>query len=139
MQTQITQIKDSIESIANTYFSEIAYFEFTSSPDRSLDKKGVSLYMDLADTLSSGTRVDIVGFKFEMLDLLSTIDNEDARRLEVISDCFGIASMFISYLKVNGFYFEDTVSISKVEKRYKDGLGGVEFTINFNLQKTCLV
>ena len=75
----------------------------------------------------------------EMLDLINTIDNEDERRKEVISDCFGISSMFVDYLKKNGYYFPDSISVNTVHKRYKDGLGGVEFTINFDLQKTCLV
>lgn len=138
MQNQIVQIKDSIEEIVNTYFDEVVYCSFTSVPDRLLDKKGVSLYFDISDSLVSGMQTDTVSFSFEMLDLLSTVGDPEYRRLQVISDCFGISSMFISYLKANGFYFEDTVNITKVEKRYKDGLGGVEFTLNFNLQKTCL-
>lgn len=139
MHNQIKEIKEGIESLVRANFDEITHVEFTSSPDRSLDKKGVSLYFDLSDALTSDLSVDTVSFSFEMLDLLSTIGNEDKRRLEVISDTFAISSMFISYLKSNGYYFQDSVSISKVEKRYKDGLGGVEFTINFNLQKTCLL
>lgn len=139
MHNQIKEIKEGIESLVRANFDEITHVEFTSSPDRSLDKKGVSLYFDLSDTLTSDLSVDTVSFSFEMLDLLSTIGSEDKRRLEVISDTFAISSMFISYLKSNGYYFQDSVSISKVEKRYKDGLGGVEFTISFNLQKTCLI
>ena len=139
MHNQIKEIKEGIESLVKANFDEITYVEFTSSQDRSLDKKGVSLYFDLSDALTSDLSVDTVSFSFEMLDLLSTIGNEDKRRLEVISDTFAISSMFISYLKSNGYYFQDSVSISKVEKRYKDGLGGVEFTIAFNLQKTCLL
>ena len=139
MQNQIKEIKEGIESLVRANFDEITYVQFTSSPDRSLDKKGVSLYFDLSDALTSDLNVDTVSFSFEMLDLLSTIGSEDKRRLEVISDTFAISSMFISYLKSNGYYFQDSVSISKVEKRYKDGLGGVEFTISFNLQKTCLI
>lgn len=139
MHNQIKEIKEGIESLVKANFDEITHVEFTSSPDRSLDKKGVSLYFDLSDTLTSDLSVDTVSFSFEMLDLLSTIGSEDKRRLEVISDTFAISSMFISYLKSNGYYFQDSVSISKVEKRYKDGLGGVEFTISFNLQKTCLI
>lgn len=139
MQNQIKEIKEGIESLVRANFDEITHVQFTSSPDRSLDKKGVSLYFDLSDALTSDLNVDTVSFSFEMLDLLSTIGSEDKRRLEVISDTFAISSMLISYLKSNGYYFQDSVSISKVEKRYKDGLGGVEFTISFNLQKTCLI
>jgi len=139
MQTQIVQIKESIDSIIKDNFTEITFFEFTSSPDRVLDKKGVSLYYNLSDSLNSGLQTDTVSFEFEMLDLLSTIGNQDKRRLQVISDCFGISSTFISYLQSYGFYFENNVAISKVEKRYKDGLGGVEFTLNFQLQKTCIL
>ena len=139
MQNQIKEIKEGIESLVRANFDEITHVQFTSSPDRSLDKKGVSLYFDLSDALTSDLNVDTVSFSFEMLDLLSTIESEDKRRLEVISDTFAISSMLISYLKSNGYYFQDSVSISKVEKRYKDGLGGVEFTISFNLQKTCLI
>tara|TARA_R110001632_G_scaffold40436_1_gene101437 strand:- start:1557 stop:1976 length:420 start_codon:yes stop_codon:yes gene_type:complete len=139
MQNQIKEIKEGIESLVRANFDEITFVQFTSSPDRSLDKKGVSLYFDLSDALTSDLNVDTVSFSFEMLDLLSTIGSEDKRRLEVISDTFAISSMFISYLKSNGYYFQDSTNISKVEKRYKDGLGGVEFTISFNLQKTCLI
>tara|TARA_R110000851_G_scaffold58782_3_gene136283 strand:+ start:206 stop:625 length:420 start_codon:yes stop_codon:yes gene_type:complete len=139
MQNQIKEIKEGIESLVRDNFDEITFVQFTSSPDRSLDKKGVSLYFDLSDALTSDLNVDTVSFSFEMLDLLSTIGSEDKRRLEVISDTFSISSMLISYLKSNGYYFQDSVSISKVEKRYKDGLGGVEFTISFSLQKTCLI
>ena len=47
--------------------------------------------------------------------------------------------MFVDYLKRYGYYFPDSISVNTVHKRYKDGLGGVEFTINFDLQKTCLI
>jgi hypothetical protein len=57
-----------------------------------------------------------------MLDLINTIGNEDERRKEVISDCFGIASMFVDYLKKNGYYFPDSISVNTVHKRYKDAI-----------------
>ena len=139
MQTSIKQIVENIKVLVETNFTEINYVDFEKYADKGLDKTGVRLVYSLADTMTLNLQVDTFALKFEMLDLISTIDNEDERRKEVISDCFGIASMFVDYLKKNGYYFPDSISANTVHKRYKDALGGVEFTINFDLQKTCLV
>jgi len=139
MQTSIKQIIENIKVLVETNFTEINYVDFEKYSDKGLDKTGVRLVYSLADTMVMNLQVDTFALKFEMLDLINTIGNQDERRKEVISDCFGIASMFVDYLKKNGYYFPDSISANTVHKRYKDGLGGVEFTINFDLQKTCLV
>ena len=139
MQTSIKQIIENIKVVVETNFTEINYVDFEKYVDKGLDKTGVRLVYSLADSMTFNLQVDTFALKFEMLDLINTIDNEDERRKEVISDCFGIASMFVDYLKKNGYYFPDSIQVNTVDKRYKDGLGGVEFTINFDLQKTCLI
>jgi len=139
MQTSIKQIIENIKFVVKTNFTEINYVDFEKYSDRGLDKTGVRLVYSLADSMTFNLQVDTFALKFEMLDLINTIGNEDERRKEVISDCFGIASMFVDYLKRYGYYFPDSVAVTTVHKRYKDGLGGVEFTINFDLQKTCLI
>jgi len=139
MQTSIKQIIENIKVVVETNFTEINYVDFEKYSDKGLDKTGVRLVYSLADTMTFNLQVDTFALKFEMLDLINTIGNEDERRKEVISDCFGIASMFVDYLKRYGYYFPDSISVNTVHKRYKDGLGGVEFTINFDLQKTCLI
>ena len=139
MQTSIKQIIENIKVVVETNFTEINYVDFEKYSDKGLDKTGVRLVYSLADTMTFNLQVDTFALKFEMLDLINTIGNEDERRKEVISDCFGIASMFVYYLKRYGYYFPDSISVNTVHKRYKDGLGGVEFTINFDLQKTCLI
>jgi len=139
MQTSIKQIIENIKEVVQTNFTEINYVDFEKYSDKGLDKTGVRLVYSLADTMTFNLQVDTFALKFEMLDLINTIGNEDERRKEVISDCFGIASMFVDYLKRYGYYFPDSISVNTVHKRYKDGLGGVEFTINFDLQKTCLL
>jgi len=139
MQTSIKQIIENIKVVVKTNFTEINYVDFEKYSDKGLDKTGVRLVYSLADTMTFNLQVDTFALKFEMLDLINTIGNEDERRKEVISDCFGIASMFVDYLKRYGYYFPDSISVNTVHKRYKDGLGGVEFTINFDLQKTCLI
>jgi hypothetical protein len=139
MQTSIKQIIENIKFVVKSNFTEINYVDFEKYSDRGLDKTGVRLVYSLADSMTFNLQVDTFALKFEMLDLINTIGNEDERRKEVISDCFGIASMFVDYLKRYGYYFPDSISVNTVHKRYKDGLGGVEFTINFDLQKTCLI
>ena len=139
MQTSIKQIIENIKFVVKSNFTEINYVDFEKYSDRGLDKTGVRLVYSLADSMTFNLQVDTFALKFEMLDLINTIGNEDERRKEVISDCFGIASMFVDYLKRYGYYFPDSVAVTTVHKRYKDGLGGVEFTINFDLQKTCLI
>tara|TARA_R110001606_G_scaffold357686_1_gene509149 strand:+ start:34 stop:453 length:420 start_codon:yes stop_codon:yes gene_type:complete len=139
MQTSIKQIIENIKVVVKTNFTEINYVDFEKYADKGLDKTGVRLVYSLADTMTFNLQVDTFALKFEMLDLINTIGNEDERRKEVISDCFGISSMFVDYLKRYGYYFPDSIAVTTVHKRYKDGLGGVEFTINFDLQKTCLI
>ena len=139
MQTSIKQIIENIKVVVKTNFTEINYVDFEKYSDKGLDKTGVRLVYSLADTMTFNLQVDTFALKFEMLDLIGTVGNEDERRKEVVSDCFGIASMFVDYLKRYGYYFPDSISVNTVHKRYKDGLGGVEFTINFDLQKTCLI
>tara|TARA_R100000951_G_scaffold36059_1_gene30568 strand:+ start:925 stop:1344 length:420 start_codon:yes stop_codon:yes gene_type:complete len=139
MQTSIKQIIENIKEVVQTNFTEINYVDFEKYSDKGLDKTGVRLVYSMADSMTFNLQVDTFALKFEMLDLINTVGNEDERRKEVISDCFGIASMFVDYLKRYGYYFPDSISVNTVHKRYKDGLGGVEFTINFDLQKTCLI
>tara|TARA_R110000803_G_scaffold181564_1_gene243974 strand:+ start:221 stop:640 length:420 start_codon:yes stop_codon:yes gene_type:complete len=139
MQTSIKQIIENIKVVVKGNFTEINYVDFEKYSDKGLDKTGVRLVYSLADSMTLNLQIDTFGLKFEMLDLINTIGNEDERRKEVISDCFGISSMLVDYLKRYGYYFPDSIQVNTVHKRYKDGLGGVEFTINFDLQKTCLI
>jgi len=139
MQTSIKQIVENIKVLVTANFTEITFVDFARYADKGLDKKGVRLIYSLADTMSFNMQTDLISLDFEMLDLLETNQNPDDRIKEVTSDTFAISSMLVDYLKKNGYYFQDSVNVTKVPKKYKDGLGGVAFTLTFNLQKTCLL
>ena len=139
MQTSIKQVVENLKVIVQDNFTEITFVDFQKYADKGLTKEGVRLIYSLNDTATFDMQVDLVAIKFEMLDLLNTLGDADERIKEVLSDTFGISSMLVDYLRKNGYRFQETVSVAKVDKRYKDGLGGWEFTLIFNLQKTCLV
>lgn len=139
MQTSIKQVVENIKVLVTANFPEITFVDFSRYADKGLDKKGVRLVYSLSDTMTFNLHTDLISLEFEMLDLLTTLGDEDERIKEVTSDTRDIASMLVDYLKKNGYYFQDSVNVTKVSKKYKDGLGGVAFTLNFNLQKTCLL
>jgi|TARA_R110000782_G_C14540554_1_gene383688 hypothetical protein len=139
IQTSIKQVVENIKVIAQTLFPEIAFVDFAKYHDKGLEKEGVRLVYSLSDSMSFNMHTDLFSLDFEMLDLLETLQDPDERILEVTSDTRDISSSFVDYLKKNGYYFQDSVSVTKVDKKYKDGLGGVAFTLDFNLAKTCLV
>ena len=139
IQTSIKQVVENIKVIAQTLFPEIAFVDFAKYHDKGLEKEGVRLVYSLSDSMSFNMHTDLFSLDFEMLDLLETSQDPDERILEVTSDTRDISSSFVDYLKKNGYYFQDSVSVTKVDKKYKDGLGGVAFTLDFNLAKTCLV
>ncbi len=139
IQTSIKQVVENIKVIAQTLFPEIAFVDFAKYHDKGLEKEGVRLVYSLSDSMSFNMHTDLFSLDFEMLDLLETLQDPDERILEVTSDTRDISSSFVDYLKKNGYYFQDSVSVIKVDKKYKDGLGGVAFTLDFNLAKTCLV
>ena len=139
IQTSIKQVVENIKVIAQTLFPEIAFVDFAKYHDKGLEKEGVRLVYSLSDSMSFNMHTDLFSLNFEMLDLLETLQDPDERILEVTSDTRDISSSFVDYLKKNGYYFQDSVSVTKVDKKYKDGLGGVAFTLDFNLAKTCLV
>ena len=139
MQTSIKQVVENLKVIVEANFTEITFVDFQKYADKGLDKKGVRLIYSLDDTATLGIQTDLIPIKFEMLDLLETLDDADERIKEVLSDTFSISSMLVDYLAKNGYRFQETVSVAKVDKRYKDGLGGWEFNLLINLQKTCLV
>jgi len=141
MQTSIEQVIENFKTLVEANFDEINVVDFQKYGDAGLDKNGVQLIYDLEDNLGTyDLNVDTLNVHFEILDLLSTIQDPDERRKFVISDCNSIGSMLVSYIRnESAFSIQDSVNVTKVEKRYKDGLGGVEFNLTFTLQKTCLV
>ena len=132
-------IKQVIESIEALSFDEIELIAFEKYPDTNLDKiyPLLTFYLDDA-AMTFDRNVNLFNLRFRLLDVVSSQGDKDLRRKEVISDCFGIASGFVEYLRSNDFGMNSVTTATPLSSVLKDGLGGVEFTVTFNIEKICL-
>lgn len=134
-----TSIKQVIESIEGLTFDEIRQISFDKYPATNLDKICPFLTFYLDDgAMTFGNNVNTFNLRFRLLDVISDQGDKDLRRKEVISDCFGIASGVVEYLKRNDYGVATVTPASPINSILKDGLGGVEFTVTFNIAKICL-
>lgn len=142
MQRNIKQIIEDLEDIVNNNFSDqVKAIYFEKYPNSVLQKDFPVISYRINEAFAIGLNVDTFSLNIQVLDIISTTTDEDLRRKEVISDNFGIASQLVEYLRRNtttNYYFQDNIAVTSVDKIGNDGLGGVQFTLNFELQKTCL-
>jgi hypothetical protein len=137
--TSIKQTIEKIEDVITNNFSDqvrTVYFEKYADTQDSKNYPRLSFYY--SDGTSFSSNMNSVALDFEFLDAISGRLNKNDRRKEVVSDLFQIASKFVSKLKDEGLLIEEPVSVTTFDNKYKDGLGGVSFTLIINIAKPCL-
>ena len=132
-------IKQVIESIEALNFNEIELIAFEKYPDTNIDKIYPLLTFYLDDgQMTFDKNVNLFNLRFRLMDVVSNQGDKDLRRKEVISDCFGIASGFVEHLRGADFGVNAVTTATPLSSVLKDGLGGVEFIVTFNIAKICL-
>jgi hypothetical protein len=132
-------IKQVIESIEALNFNEIELIAFEKYPDTNIDKIYPLLTFYLDDgQMTFDKNVNLFNLRFRLMDVVSNQGDKDLRRKEVISDCFSIASGFVEHLRGADFGVNAVTTATPLNSVLKDGLGGVEFTVTFNISKICL-
>lgn len=140
IRTASQAIKAIEDTITNNFSDEIkaVYFEKFTDTRKGKVFPQLSFYY-AQDGNQFGQNVNQVSFNFEFLDSVSARKNKEQYRKEIESDLFQVASRFKDYLtREKGFNFDPTTAVTMFDNRYKDGLGGVEFTLVINLPKPCL-
>ena len=140
--TSIKQTIELIESVLTNQFSnQIVMVNFEKFANTTKAKKYpmVSFYFsDSGAEIQNNTNV--CSLEFEFLDVISGLNEKNERRKEVISDMFQVATSFVEYLREeSGVLLDYPISITTFDNKYKDGLGGVSFTLNINIARPCLV
>ena len=139
--TSIKETIEVIETAAADYFSneivEIYFEKFTNTKLEKAFPQVSFYYADAGTTTTLNTNV--VSLQFEFLDVISGRKDKDDRRKEVVSDMFDLASRFVTHLRQNeNLLIDPNVPMTPFDNRYKDGLGGVEFTLNVTMIKPCV-
>lgn len=141
LQNSLKQVIETIQDTVENSFSDqivAVYFEKFSDTKQAKNYPVMSYYLD-TDGLIIGANVDTVTLKCEIMDVVSGREDKNDRAKEVVSTCFSIASQLVKYLQdAKGLYINDSVSVTPFDNRYKDGLGGVEFTLVISIGAICL-
>lgn len=140
-----TSIKQTIETIEDTITNNFSdevkavYFEKYTDTRKEKTYPQLSFYYSDSGT-AQNDNVNIIALDFEFLDVIVGRDNINSRRKEVVSDLFDVASRFVTYLRnTNNLLIDPNVSITPFDSKYKDGLGGVQFTLLISIFKPCLI
>lgn len=140
MTNSISQAIDTIKSaIENNFSDEIKFVNFAkeTATDKSKDYPRVQFYFGSGTAINEN--VNLAALQFQFLDQAIGQNNNDEYRKEIISDMFQTASRVIEYLKrKESMVINQGISITPFDSRWKDGLGGVEFTLIINIAKPCL-
>ncbi len=139
--SSIKETIETIEDVLTNQFSDLiksVSFEKFANTTKDKDYPKCSFYFAEGGTqIQSNTNVCTLSFEF--LDAVSGRENKVLRTKEVVSDMFQTASMFVNYLsdqsRLDLIY---PVSIETFDNKYKDGLGGVSFTLTINIIRPCL-
>lgn len=141
LQNSLKQVIETIQdTVENSFSDQIVevFFEKFSDTKKAKDYPVLSYYLD-TDGLSIGQNVDTVTLKCELMDVISGREDKDERSKEVVSTCFSIASQLVKYLQdAKGLFINNPVAVTPFDNRYKDGLGGVEFTLVISIGAICL-
>ena len=141
LQNSLKQVIETIQdTVENNFADQIVevFFEKFSDTKKAKDYPVMSYYIDDSG-LTIGANVDTVTLRCEVMDVISGWENKNERTKEVVSTCFSISSQLVKYLQdAKDLYINDTVTVTPFDNRYKDGLGGVEFTLVISIGAICL-
>ena len=141
LQNSLKQVIETIQdTVENNFADQIVevFFEKFSDTKKAKNYPVMSYYIDDSG-LTIGANVDTVTLRCEVMDVISGWENKNERTKEVVSTCFSISSQLVKYLQdAKDLYINDTVTVTPFDNRYKDGLGGVEFTLVISIGAICL-
>ena len=140
MKCSAKEVSDSIISIVENKMSDYLKGAMYLSKVEFTGKVWPYLFIFLEESASIQQQTNNVVFTLRFLDVAEGLNEKMGRDLQIKSDMIEAASILIDYLQNDGVLVNaiDT-TFSPVYVQYGDGLSGIQISINFPIQRPCVI